>query len=143
MKRHNLVRIIDAKYKRYAQQVIFEIKALPAECRQSGDDSPLKDVWEEFKDQLQNERYVMFGAYEDTISRICDRIVNELPVEERQLLWLVSDAYFNTSNDDDILPVNGQLLADVVEELYRRVCEIAGNEPLESERDEDRFRTVD
>ena len=131
------MRIIKNKYKRYAEQVIDKIKNLPPECRQSGDDSPLKDVWEEFKDQIQNEPYVMFDAYKDTISRICEQLVTDLLAEEQQLLWLVSDGYYNASDDDDGLPPEGQLLTDVAEELYRYVCEIAGDEPLESELDEE------
>ena len=43
--------------------VIADIKALPDNCRQSGDDSNLKDVWEEFKDHLQNEQSNFFCQY--------------------------------------------------------------------------------
>jgi hypothetical protein len=135
MKRHDIVRIIEAKYKRYAQQVIAEVKALPPDCRQSGDDSPLKDVWEEFKDQMQNERSVSFDAYEDTIHRICLGIVENLPEDEQQLLWTWSNAYFNGDEDS---PPKGNLLSDgVEEELYSQVCTIATDEPLESEKDAD------
>ena len=49
----HLERIVEDLYKRLVGQVIADIKALPENCRQSGDDSGLNDVWEEFKNQLQ------------------------------------------------------------------------------------------
>jgi hypothetical protein len=137
MNRHHIVKIIGAKYNRYTQQVITEIKALPPECRQSGDDSRLNDVWEEFKDQVQNERSVMFRAYEDTIFRICEKLLKGLPQEELHLLWLVSDAYFNSNDDDEVIPVRDQLVYQVAQELFSCVQGIATDEPLESERDAD------
>lgn len=39
MKRRDMFRIIEDKYKRYTANVIEQIKALPPESRTSGDDS--------------------------------------------------------------------------------------------------------
>ena len=64
-------RIVDAMYHGLVMQVIADIQALPDHCRQSGDDSHLKNVWEEFKYQIQREQSVMFDLYVHTIQSIC------------------------------------------------------------------------
>src|SRR5262249_30193607 len=45
--------VVAAMYQRLVETVIAGIKSLPDNCRQSGEDSNLTDVWEEFKYQLQ------------------------------------------------------------------------------------------
>jgi hypothetical protein len=129
MKRHEVTDIVRRKYRRYANQVIEQIKSLPPECRQSGDDSPLKDVWEEFKYQLQEEHSILFDAYEDTIQGLCNKVVVSLPEEEQALLWLRSDAYFDS--DEETIPKGQRLVNEITEELYREVSSIASDEGIE------------
>jgi hypothetical protein len=94
-------KITRAKYIAYAAKVIAEIKDLGPECRQSGDDSLLDDVWEEFKFQHQYEHSVLFEAYEATIEQLCFQIVVELPQHEQEILWFGSDAYFDWDDEGD------------------------------------------
>jgi hypothetical protein len=89
-------RIVEAMYLGLVQQVIAQIKALPDSCRQSGDDSRLKDVWEEFKDQVQGQESIFFRAYEDTIQRLCAKLVAAFDRERQGLLWLWSNAWYRS-----------------------------------------------
>ncbi len=135
MKRRDILRILTAKYDDYARQVIERIKKLPPECRQSGDDSLLEDVWEEWKYQLQRRESVLIGLYEETIRDICTGVVESLPPHERELLWLYSDGSFDHEEDTGP-PAANQIVEDVVEELYQRVWNIAVDEELKVDPDD-------
>jgi|SRR5215831_339358 len=126
-------RIIEAKYEDYCDRVVQMIQGLPADCRQSGDDSVLEDVWEEFKYQVQRQESVVFEVYEDTITALCQKVVEGLPQHERDLLWLASDGYFDWDEQDG----SPDKTNDVVAELYRRVCTRASDEDLKIDPEED------
>lgn len=125
------------------EKVIAEIKALPDNCRQSGDDSKLKDVWEEFKYQFQGEESFCFELYEHTVRALCESQVMALDSELKGLLWFWSDGYedwyVNHDDDDDDLS-EAPIPDDITKELYDRVCKIANNEPLAVDPDEARDR---
>lgn len=133
-------RVAKAMYSKLVEKVIAEIKALPENCRQSGDDSVLKDVWEEFKYQFQREHSVVFAAYEDTIQRMCAGYISELDREQQQLLWIWSKAYFHWDDEDDEMPWGDFVKGDVAQELYDRVCDVANNEELVVDPDDERDR---
>ncbi len=134
MKRRDVLRILTAKYDDYARQVIERIKKLPPECRQSGDDSLLEDVWEEWKYQVQRRESVLFNLYEETFRDICTGVVESLPPHERELLWLCSDGSFNHDQETGP-PAGNQVVEDVADELYQRVCNIAADEELKVDPD--------
>ncbi len=139
--RYELVKtIVAAMYQRLVETVITDIKSLPDNCRQSGDDSKLKDVWEEFKYEIQREQSILFFAYEDTIQRICARQVAELDRERQQLLWLWSDGYYDWNDEDDKIPWGEMVTDALAKELYDRVCSVANNEELAIDPDEERDR---
>ena len=127
--------IVFEKYKEQALEVIKQIKVLPDSCRQSGDDSDLTDVWEEFKFQLQVEHSFFFDAYELTIRQICLSVAQSLPANEIRLLWLWSDEYLEWNEEESAAPpysVDG-----VANQIYATVCEIGIDEPLSRDADED------
>src|SRR5688500_11278140 len=103
--KQNLVSaIVFDKYRDHARKVIKQIRALPDSCRQSGDDADLKDVWEEFKFQLQIEHSIFFDAYEHTVRQICYSVAESLPQNEMRLLWLWSKAYAEWDEDNENNP---------------------------------------
>lgn len=118
-------------------EVIGEIMELPDNCRQSGDDSKLGDVWEEFKWQLQNDESIYFEAYVDTIQAICLRHVATLDTDRQRLLWLWSEGYLRQWASEDTVTLTDIDLSDIDNELYRRVCYVAINEPLRYELEEE------
>jgi hypothetical protein len=139
-------RIVESKYSDYTAavvrlltgsgQAVHTIGALGPECRQSGDDSPLENVWEEFKAQIQGEQSGLFESYEETIRSLCTSVVSKLAPAERMLLWLESEAYWNW-DEDTAEPHDSEIQEDVSEELYCRVCTRAADEPLAHEEESD------
>lgn len=117
--------------------VIADIKALPDNCRQSGDDSNLKNVWEEFKDQMQNEQSIYFDAFEHTIQSLCATRVSELDADRKRLLWLWSEGYLQRWADEDEVRLADLDVSHVEEEVYQHVCDVAANEPLTHELEEE------
>jgi len=137
MRRQLVYYLIEGKYRRYASEVIEQIKALGPECRLSGDDSGLADVWEEWKSQMQEEHSIYFDAYEDTILGICRSVVQSLPKDEQSLLWLQSDAYFDWDEDEEDPPSDQELQDALTQELYARVCQIAADEEISRPTEDD------
>ncbi|MBI3805397.1 MAG: hypothetical protein HY282_16740 [Nitrospirae bacterium] len=135
MKREEVANIINSKYQRYTAEVINLIKALPSNCRQSGDDSGLKNVWEEWKAQIQGEESPLFYAYEETIRGLCRSVIQALPQDEQSLLWLLSDGYFDSDNDSS--SAGAPTLDAVEDELYNRIWSIGADEDLLSDQEED------
>ncbi len=135
MKNGEVREILHKKYKAYRDQVVVNTKALPADCRTSGDDSGLEDVWEEFKSQVQWQESLAFEAYVETIQAVCRTILKSLPDHELEFLWLRCDMYFD-QDDDAGLPVRAELIDGVVEELYKLVLELAADEDLKADPEE-------
>ncbi len=121
------------KYEEYARKVIELMKNLGPECRQSGDDSPLEDVWEEFKFQVQYGESVVWEAYEETILGLCEMVVKELPNEEIELLWPKASLETEYSVNDKVNML--QKKEAVKNRLYSEVCFIAGGEDVISEHE--------
>ncbi|BCV20628.1 hypothetical protein [Moorella sp. Hama-1] len=126
-----VIEIIEAKYMEYARMVIDKIKALGDECRLSGDDSPLKNVWEEFKFQVQEGQSIFFDLYEEIIRSFCRDVIGSLSESEIRLLWLESNAYYNYDEDEDGFPCVEEQAMGVEDELYSVVWTIAADEELE------------
>lgn len=122
-------------YEELVIAVIADIKALPPDCRQSGDDSRLANVWEEFKYQLQRGESLLFEAYEETIRQLCARQVDTLKRDQRGLLWVWSDAYLDWDDDDNSIPYGQVVNEAIVNTVYERICNVAGNEALEVDPD--------
>ncbi len=59
---------------------------------QSGDDSPLKNIWDEICVQVQTQESEMWEAYLDTVSRVIQSELKPLKVEILQAIWLQTDA---------------------------------------------------
>jgi hypothetical protein len=132
--------IVDAMYDSLLTAVIADIKGLPEGSKQSGDDSGLKDVWEEFKYQMQREQSAVFDLYEEVIEGICSRLVGELDRERRLLLWLWSDGFFDWWGAKDEASVEDFDDEAITKELYNRLCDVAEREELAFDPDEERDR---
>jgi hypothetical protein len=115
-------------FARYAARVIGQLKRLDACCLQSGD-SRLKNVWEEYKVQVQVEESVFFNLYEDTIRQLTQRVVAAMPSRLLAALWRLTPEADEYGDGRD--PVEAALLSEAVEdELFRRIERIAVNDPL-------------
>jgi len=119
--------IINAKYGDYVRRVIEDIKGLPDNCRQSGDDG-LTDVWEEFKAQIQGQESFSFSAYEETARQFIAVLLKDLQAREKKVLWHDAEGRWEYDEDAHVHP--DQMQADVGDEIYRRLCDVAANDGL-------------
>lgn len=130
---------VNRKWRAYIDQVVNTIRTLPHDCRQSGDDSALANVWEEFKYQVQREESGMFEAYVQTVQDICNRLLTDVPDNELEVLWLDSDAHFDY-DDEQGSPSRDDMLEGTCRELYQKVLNRAADEELEVDPEEQRQR---
>jgi hypothetical protein len=123
---------IKEKYVFYVERIIDKIKALPNDCRLSGDDSPLDSIWKEWAHQLQYQQSIFMEAYEQTILDLCREVILEMPSHEVKLLWAGRDEFYLKDDIGELTDFYGQetLSDDLEEELFGRVSEIALNEDL-------------
>jgi hypothetical protein len=124
-------------YRAIVARIIADIKALPESSRASGDDSPYRDVWEEFKVQIQGEHSICFDAYEDTIRAMCSHTLRELDRDQQCFLWLWCEGYLDEWVAKDAIQLEDEFPEHVVDELYQRVVETADNEPMLHELEDD------
>lgn len=57
----------------------------------SGDDSELKTVWDEICAQAQGEESYFWDVYEDSMQSAVASLLDQLPLHEREAIWLQSD----------------------------------------------------
>lgn len=135
--------IIEERFSELAEKVIQYLKDLPDDCRQSGDDSGLDDVWEEYKSQVQGTESIFFELYQEEIWHNCRGEAEQLCRAEQGLLWLATDDYLNDDYleaDEEKLgsiPFGPCLIDGLANELHSRVWQRAADERLKSELDEE------
>lgn len=74
---------------RVATEIIAWLKSMPATL--SGDDTPLRNVWEELCVQLQVDESFYWAAYEETIRLDIHARVEALATVTRMAIWLQTD----------------------------------------------------
>jgi hypothetical protein len=123
-------RIVNAKYEALIAEVVQAVEALDQTMMQSGDDSPLKNVWEEFVVQIKEGESILFDAYEETIRAICSTPTQALTATEIDILWLWSEGYVECDPDVEDSISRTEKLRHVTDELYRRLCSKADDYEL-------------
>lgn len=138
------LRLVKSVYDDLTRKVIARIKALPKEACRGGDDEVFADVWEDFKDQVQNQQSVIFEMYEDLVRAQCALVLAGLDQPTRGLLWVWSDDAFEWDEDDLEIPYGDPVDEALENELFRRVSGAADDEPLvESVAPEDEDEDVE
>ena len=84
---------------RVTRRVICQLRKITT--RLSGDDSPLRDAWDEICVQVQGQESVFWSAYLDTIDMTITAFVKDLPQHELAALWLETDRGFDWLFDQD------------------------------------------
>jgi len=84
---------------RIANQAADEMRKI-TDALLSGDDSGLKNMWEELCAQVQYDQSLDWEVYEDVARDIVSALVASLPDYEQAAVWLQSDA--GCSWDDDL-----------------------------------------
>lgn len=67
----------------------------------SGDDSGLRNAWDEICVQAQTEESYAWEAYEDTITGFIEGYVKKLPEYEQEALWLQTPEGSSWDSEDD------------------------------------------
>jgi len=91
--------LADVVCKRIARQTRMALTKM-TDCRLSGDDSVLKNSWEEICVQLQGEESVCWSAYEATINALITGYVGELKRFELESVWLQTDDALDLMDDE-------------------------------------------
>lgn len=127
---------------RIADKVIRELKGLPEDCRLSGEDSPYKDVWEEYKTQIQGSESIFFDVYEEDIRMRAMVIVEDLNRDLQGLLWLATEGSWNEEWYDEEsgelkeIPFGDPVTRDLIDAICSIVAERAGNEEMAHDEEE-------
>lgn len=87
--------------KRLSMKVIRFLQKM-TEGMQSGDDSPLKNIWDEVCVQVQGEESVLWDAYLDTIQALIAGEVAGLDTATKQAIWLQTNegSEWDIENED-------------------------------------------
>lgn len=91
------------------------------EGMQSGDDTPLRSVWDEVCVQVQGEESVMWDAYLDTMHGIILLNVAELDPFMKQVIWLQTDngwGWEPESESQEAIPFDDDAIADYILHEY-------------------------
>ena len=72
--------------------VILELQKMK-EAMQSGDDTPLRNVWDEICVQVQDEESVMWDAYLDTIQSLIEYRVEKIDLPTKRIIWFQAKDY--------------------------------------------------
>jgi len=75
---------------RMTRRIIKRLREMD-DAMMSGDDSGLKNSWEEVCVQVQGEQFYCWDVYEETICHCLRDEVNGLPLHERQSVWLQTE----------------------------------------------------
>jgi len=89
------------------------------DCLGSGDDSELKNTWDEICVQVQSDQSVMWGAYEETSRAFLLGAIERLKPFEREALWLQTeqgqDWGYEDESEQKAAPVSKK---DIVQYLW-------------------------
>lgn len=92
----------------------------------AGEDSGLGNLWLEFCAQVQGQQSVYWDEFEIAVRETVERLVCELPVAERQALWLQTEAGQDWLDETDAAQVP-IALEDIVEDVYGKVWQRAAD----------------
>jgi len=121
-----LLRIVWQEYDALAGQVATEMRDFGEESKTS-DYEVLRDPWEEFALQVQEEESVLFDAYELTIRQIGAKILEAQSLQDIVLLWALTDGALDS--EDDFLS-RSDMEGTIMAKLGEHVRDLAIKEDL-------------
>jgi hypothetical protein len=97
-KRRFVQALAEQAAKRVARRVVQEMQKL-TDCKLSGDDSGLANVWDEICVQAQFDQSEAWEVYEETGTTIVAGFVSDLSIHEKEALWLQTEAGWDWDYD--------------------------------------------
>jgi hypothetical protein len=120
----------ERRIKELVQEAIVDIRKLEG-AGFSGDDSGLKDVFEEWADQVAFQHSIIFDAYDDLVSSVCAGLVSKLGDVEIASLAAYSsefDDYSCTPKFIETQSLDGfDAVGAVTDQLYRALYKFSVN----------------
>ena len=118
-----------ATCRRLVRRIVRRLIAM-TEGLQSGDDSPLTNVWDEICVQVQGEHSVMWSTYLMTIRQVCAAELAALPPFELSAIWLQTTTGVEWADSEEgefgrVTPDPQD--QDVVDHVLNEVVGIAGD----------------
>lgn len=129
--RDTLIRpAVERRIKQLVQEAIADIRKLPGEGL-SGDDSGLKDVFEEWADQIAFQHSIFFDAYDALVWSVCTELVSKLGDAEIAVLAAYSDEFGDYSCTQEFIETQSldgfDAVGAVTNRLYRALEEFGVN----------------
>ena len=117
--------------RRIADAVISELQEM-RDALVSGDDSGLRNTWEEICDQIQFGESIYWSIYDDVVRAIVDRMVADIGPDERRAIWLQTPAGIDWRCEDDAADVSEAVSSEDIDDYIQReyVYRIASDWPL-------------
>lgn len=122
--------VVSRLYDRLTSEVIDKIKAMPSSAKVDYGDAGLASVWEEYKYQFQSSDSTYRDYYEAPVRRFCDDVVSSVSAEWQQLLWMWTDEFSELWADQDNVELSQWNLHAVKDKVYQLVCDVASDEVL-------------
>jgi hypothetical protein len=106
--------VAEQSARRIARRAIAALQRM--EQTMSGDDSGLSTTWDEICVQVQYEESYYWDAYDETVKAIVAGYVSDLPVHEREAIWLQTEPGFDWDCDESETPVAYPVIDDEITE---------------------------
>ena len=90
----------------------------------------LANLWEEYKYQFQREHTDFEDRYQRVVWPLCREAVGKLSLALQQLLWLETDDFDEHDSNEEQVTLADFDPSLVVTSIYRRLGDVANNEPL-------------
>ena len=99
--------IAEAKCKHICRKVILALQKM-TEGMQTGDDTPLKNIWDEVCVEVQFYQSVFWHLYLHTIETLIFAAVERLDVPTKRAIWLQTSSGMDweAENEDEKVPTN-------------------------------------
>lgn len=86
--------------KRVSRKVVRELQKM-TEGMQSGDDTPLKNIWDEICVQVQGEQSMFWELYLDTVRFFIQAKIEALDAKTKQAIWLQTNEGLDWAIDNE------------------------------------------
>lgn len=118
--------IAEGLCKKISRKIIRNLQKM-TEGMQSGDDTPLKNIWDEICVQAQGEESVMWYAYLDMIRLFIHDEIEKLDGKMKQVIWLQTDEGIDWEEDKENQDAPVYREDDIAEYILRFVLSTAAN----------------
>lgn len=93
--------IADAECEKISRKVILALQK-NVDCLMAGDDSGLKNIWDEICVQVQDEYSYYWDSYVETVEGLIEVEVEKLSKSIREAIWLQTDDSFESEDQNAV-----------------------------------------